>query len=93
MTDTKALYDRLGGQPAIDSVVKKFYVYMLADDRVKGFFANTNMPKQIESQIDFITLVTGGPNNYHGLDMREAHSKFKISKDHFNAAWENLSKS
>ena len=26
------LYEKLGGQPAISSVIDKFYVYMLADE-------------------------------------------------------------
>lgn len=37
------LYEKLGGQPAISSVVDKFYVYMLADQVVAPFFANTDM--------------------------------------------------
>ena len=58
------LYDRLGGAPAISSVVNKFYTYMLKDDVVSSFFANTDMTKQISRQVQFITLVTGGPNIY-----------------------------
>lgn len=42
----------------------------MQDDRLKGFFKNTDMPKQIQQQKNFITLVTGGPNNYHGRDMK-----------------------
>lgn len=51
------------------------------------------MEKQTQSQINFITMVTGGPNNYTGMDMKAAHAKFAIGKVHFDATWENLSKS
>lgn len=78
MAEQKSLYERLGGAPAIKSVVDKFYVYMLSDPDVKDFFANTDMNKQRQRQTDFITLATGGPNNYQGLDMKKAHEKFKI---------------
>jgi len=46
---------------------------MLADPITTPFFASTDMKKQIRSQKDFITMVTGGPNNYHGMDMKKAH--------------------
>lgn len=80
MAETKTLYERLGGQDAIKSVVDKFYVYMLDDNRVKEFFKNTDMNKQRKSQTDFITMATGGPNNYQGLDMKKAHEKMAIGK-------------
>lgn len=79
------LFTRLGGEPAIDSVVDKFYEYMLADDTVNYFFKNTDMTKQRKRQKQFITLVTGGPNNYEGVDMKFAHAKFKIKKLEFDA--------
>jgi hemoglobin len=53
---------------------------MLDDKRVNEFFKNTDMNKQRKRQTDFITLVTGGPNNYEGVDMKKAHEKFKIGK-------------
>ncbi len=87
------LYDRLGGEPAINSVVDKFYVYMLADPIVAPFFANTDMTKQKKRQAQFITLVTGGPNAYEGVDMKKAHDKMKISMKEFEETWVNLSKS
>ncbi len=67
------LFDKLGGEGAIDSVVEKFYEYMLKDPVVNYFFANTDMANQKIKQKQFITLVTGGPNHYHGMDMKKAH--------------------
>ena len=78
MSENKTLYERLGGEGAIKSVVDKFYVYMLDDARVKEFFKNTDMNKQRKRQADFITMVTGGPNKYDGMDMKKAHDNMKI---------------
>lgn len=36
------------------------------------------MQKQRNSQIEFISMVTGGPNNYKGKDMKAAHCPYKI---------------
>ena len=65
---------------------------MLSDDITSPFFANTDMTKQKNSQKQFITLVTGGPNNYTGADMKTAHAKFKIGKKEFDETWNNLHK-
>jgi len=84
------LYEKLGGAEAISAVVSKFYDFMLEDPVVKPFFSNTDMKKQRQSQSNFITLVTGGPNNYTGADMKAAHAKFKIGKKEFDATWKHL---
>lgn len=67
------LYERLGGADAVDAAVDSFYRKMLADDRVSPFFDSTDMDRQIAKQKAFLTMAFGGPNNYTGKDMREAH--------------------
>jgi hemoglobin len=89
-TEKKSLCDRLGGEAAITAVVSKFYEFMLVDPITAPFFANTDMEKQRKAQASFITLVTGGPNHYHGADMKAAHIKFKIGKKEFDDTWKNL---
>src|SRR5690606_30914382 len=37
------LYEQLGGQEAIDAVVEEFYARVLADEKVKDLFKNTDM--------------------------------------------------
>ena len=74
-----SIYEQLGGEAAIASVVQKFYVYMLADEVVAPFFANTDMTKQKLRQTQFIGMVLGGPANYEGVDMKAAHEKMKIA--------------
>ena len=68
-----SLYDRLGGANAIDAAVDIFYRKMLSDDRVSGYFDDTDMDRQIAKQKAFLTMAFGGPNSYSGKDMREAH--------------------
>lgn len=66
---------------------------MLDDPVVKDFFKNTDMNKQRKRQAEFITMVTGGPNVYGGLDMVKAHEKMSIGHKEFDATWANLAKS
>ena len=72
MSDS-TLFERLGGQNAVNSAVDIFYRKVLADDRVNYFFEGVDMEKQIQKQKGFLTMVFGGPNNYTGKDMREGH--------------------
>lgn len=67
------LYERLGGEAAVDKAVDIFYRKVLSDDRVSDFFDTVDMDKQAAKQKAFLTMVFGGPNNYTGVDMRHGH--------------------
>lgn len=68
------LYVRLGGPAAIKKAVEIFYEKMLSDPRVAMFFETTDMPRQKAKQVAFLTMVTGGPVEYTGKDMRDGHA-------------------
>lgn len=70
-----SVYEQLGGAPAIQAATELFYRKVLADDDLAPFFETTDMDKQIAKQASFLTMVTGGPNEYTGRDMRTAHAK------------------
>ena len=38
-----------------------------------SFFDGIDMDQQLAKQTAFMTMVTGGPNNYTGKDMRDGH--------------------
>ena len=57
-TPKTTLYDKLGGQQAIEQVVDDFYKLVLADDSVNHFFADTDMEKQRRHQTAFISGLT-----------------------------------
>jgi len=67
------LYERLGGEAAVDAAVEIFYRKVLSDDRVNEFFDGVDMEAQISKQKGFLTMVFGGPNEYTGKDMRDGH--------------------
>ncbi|MBD2857456.1 group 1 truncated hemoglobin [Spongiibacter sp. KMU-158] len=84
------LYERLGGEAAVDKAVDIFYDKVLADDRISGFFENLDMVAQANKQKKFLTMVFGGPNDYTGKDMRNAHAHLALEEEHYNAVVENL---
>lgn len=68
-----SLYERLGGQAAVNTAVDIFYRKILTDQRVNHFFDGVDMEQQIIKQKGFLTMVFGGPNHYTGKGMREGH--------------------
>ncbi|BCD98877.1 group I truncated hemoglobin [Marinagarivorans cellulosilyticus] len=85
-----SLFERIGGAPAVDAAVDIFYRKVLTDDRISHFFDSVDMDAQIAKQKAFLTMAFGGPNNYSGKDMREAHKHMNLTEEHFNAVVENL---
>ena len=85
-----SLYQKLGGKAAIDAVVDAFYVKVLADKRVKDFFADVSMDKQRRKQKEFLSFAFGGPLPWTGKDMSKAHEGMGLTEEHFNAIAENL---
>ncbi len=85
-----SLFERIGGAAAVDAAVDIFYRKVLVDDRISHFFDTVDMDAQRAKQKSFLTLAFGGPNNYSGKDMREAHKSMNLTEEHFNAVVENL---
>ena len=87
------LYERLGGAPAMEAAVDIFYRKVLTDDRISRFFEDVDMERQSAKQKAFLTMVTGGPANYSGQDMRQGHAHLVaqgLNDDHFDAVVELL---
>lgn len=86
-----SLYQKLGGAAALDAAVELFYTKVLADDRVKHYFDDVNMPKQKRRQKAFLSAALGSPVAWTGKDLRTAHADITgLNDTHFNAIGENL---
>ena len=85
-----SIYERIGGEPAVDAAVDIFYRKVLSDDRIAHFFESVDMDRQRAKQKAFLTFAFGGPSHYTGKDMRTAHAKMSLTDAHFDAVMENL---
>ncbi len=86
MNDT--LFERIGGEAAVNAAVDIFYRKVLSDDSISQFFEDTDMDEQITKQKSFLTMAFGGPNKYTGADMRKAHAPLVekgLNEAHFGA--------
>jgi hemoglobin len=86
----RSLYQRLGGRQAIVLVVDDFVGNVARDKRINGFFADTDIPRLKRLLVQQICAASGGPCQYEGRSMREAHRGLNIRNADFNALVEDL---
>ena len=89
-SDTRSLFERLGGLPAIEAVVKEFVKTTGADPRIAQFFLNIDIPRLEKLMVEQICEGTGGPCKYTGKSMKESHTGMKVKEEHFTAFIEDL---
>ena len=93
MSEELSLYERLGGEAAVNAAVDLFYSKVLDDYRINRFFDNMDMSKQAAHLKAFMTLAFGGPNAYAGRSLREGHARLVkkgLNDSHFDAVMEHL---
>jgi len=78
------LYERLGGEAAVD----RFYEKVLADTSIAPFFEGLDMKRQARKQKAFLTVAFGGPNHYSDRAMGAAPAKARengLNDAHYDA--------
>lgn len=86
----RSLYDRLGGQGAIQAVVTKFISNVGGDKRINGYFKTTDLKNLNKLLVEQVCMATGGPCTYSGRDMKTTHQGMKVTTAAFNALVEDL---
>ena len=85
-----SLYERVGGEAAVNVAVERFYVRVLADPILASFFRDIDMSRLKSHQFAFLSQALGGPQRYTGAAMSRAHSRLRIEQRHFDAVAEHL---
>ncbi|WP_026343115.1 group 1 truncated hemoglobin [Nocardia sp. BMG111209] len=83
VTEPTTIYDRIGGHEALEAVVDAFYIRVLADQELAGFFTGTNMSRLKGRQVEFFAAALGGPDPYTGAPMKQVHQGRGITLHHF----------
>ena len=89
--DEVSIYEAIGGESALAAVVDDFYVRVLADPQLTGFFVGANMQKLKGRQVEFFAAALGGPDSYQGASMRKTHAGRGISQADFDRVAFHLS--
>ncbi len=82
------LYDRIGGDKAMEVAVDLFYRKVLGDDLVSQFFEGVDIAGLRLKQKSFLAMAFGGPYQYTSLDLRKAHGRLAqdmgLNDQHFD---------
>lgn len=84
------LFNQLGGYAAVGAVIDGLLTNVAADERINGFFADTDLPNLRRLLVEQVCAATGGFCVYTGRTMRESHAGLGITDDDFNALVEDL---
>lgn len=76
-------YERVGGGPAIKAVVDRFYELVLGDERLAGYFTDADLVALKRHQVLLVSQVMGGPAQYDGRELAEAHADLAVTRDDF----------
>jgi truncated hemoglobin YjbI len=75
------LYDRIGGDQAMEIAVDLFHRKLLEDNLVGRFIDDVNMAAQRLKQKSFLAMAFGGPHQYSGVDLV---GKMALEARHFD---------
>ena len=89
-TQTKSLYDRLGGLDAITAVTESWVARVGSDDRANGKFVRTDIDRLKQEVIDQLCEATGGPCTYTGRTMQETHDGMAVTAGEFDVVMQHL---
>jgi hemoglobin len=83
-------YDAIGGGAAVSAVVDRFYQRVTGDPRLAPFFDGVDLPALKRHQVFLVSQVMGGPVEYSGRELGEAHARLHIGDEEFSAVVEHL---
>jgi hemoglobin len=89
-SEPQSHYQRIGGAAAVKAAVDLFYDRVLTDLDLVGYFEKVDMVEQRRHLVLMLTVVLGGPNNYTGRGLAEAHQPLNIPLEHYAKVGEHL---
>ena len=89
-TQTRSLYDRLGGGDAINTLTESWVARVGGDDRANGKFVRTDIDRLKKEVIDQLCEAAGGPCTYTGRSMLETHKGMKVTAGEFDVVMQHL---
>ncbi|MGJ8691630.1 MAG: group I truncated hemoglobin [Thalassotalea sp.] len=84
-TQKTSLYQAIGGQKTINTVVNNFIEEIQFNKAIYTYFAESNIDRFKEKMSEHLCLVTQGPCQYTGDSMLQVHSGMNINETDFNS--------
>ena len=87
------IFERIGGEAAVEAVVDIFYDKVLADPGLAGWFGGVDMDGLKRHQRLFVGQALGAKRPYPGRAMRAAHAGLDITDVAFDKVVQHLAAS
>jgi hemoglobin len=86
----RSLYERIGGEQAVENLVEDFYERVLADEELRPFFESVSMGSLRAMQREFFCAALDGPGHFTGRPLSEAHHGRGIESRHVRRFLDHL---
>lgn len=86
----QSIFHKYGGFGTVSKLVHNFYDKVMDTPSLQPYFVGVNMNRLVQHQTDFLAQVLGGPANYSGAQLAEAHKHLKITSEDFDMVAELL---
>lgn len=84
LENSMTLYEKYGGEGTIKTLVEAFYDRILKDPNLAPVFEKVDLGPLKRHQALFISQALGGPTQYEGRDLAEAHHGLAITNGQFD---------
>lgn len=84
------IYDDIGGAEAVAAAVDDFYRRVLDDELLAPWFAGVEVRRLKAHQRAFVTAAIGGPDEYAGRSMADAHAGLGVTPEAFARVVDHL---
>ncbi len=78
-------WTRIAGYAGLAPVIHDFYERVLLEPTLAPYFAGVDTAALVDHQVKFVGTVVGGPDNYKGRSIRDAHRGLAIDREAFEA--------
>lgn len=84
MSNNVSLYEKIGAESGIESLMLAFYARVLEDPELAPFFQDSSLVKLHAMQREFFAMALGGNIQYTGAPLAHAHHGRGITVYHFS---------
>lgn len=83
-------YEQVGGGPAVQRLVEVFYDLVWSDPQLVDYFVSADRDRLKVHQARLVASLLGGPKEYTGRELAEAHRGLNITSADYDRVVEHL---
>ncbi|MCK9383539.1 MAG: group 1 truncated hemoglobin [Nevskia sp.] len=89
-TGDVTVFDKIGGEAAVRSMVDNFYKRVVADPSLAPYFSHVPLDRLRNMQFEFFSAALGGPVRYTGRPIAHIHQSLRITLADFQRFVQHL---